>query len=88
MNCVRLKWTRNHNRLDASVDSGKEFGLCPIESLLGMVHVVPCTEITNTLGVNNTYKRKVIEICAPPDRWEGQMYYVNRFFDTSLDMDI
>ncbi len=85
LNCIRLKWTRTHQQVDRDIDSGKEYGLCPLESLLGMVHVVPTAEITNALGVTNKYKKQTLKCCGPTNRWEGELFYVNRFFKTAMN---
>ena len=80
LNCIRLKWSRGHNDLQRDTDSGKEFGLCPITSILGVTHLAPATELLSLLNHNSGFKECIENNLGPSDRWEGELFYVNRFY--------
>ena len=80
LNCIRLKWAWSYNEIEESVDCGKQYGLCHIDSILGVTHLVPAFEILRGLNNNSTYKTAVEKNIGPQDRWEGQLFYVNRYY--------
>ncbi len=80
LNCIRLKWARTHKDIQEDMDSGKQYGLCHIESLMGVVHVLPAMEILRPLNENSDYKASTIRNIGPLDRWEGHLFYVNRYY--------
>ncbi len=82
LGCIRLKWSREHEEQNDGLDRGKVYGLCPIESLLGPVQVVPGAETIRLLDKEKvSFRRKVEERCGPIDRWEGEYYYVNNYYN-------
>ena len=80
LNCIRLKWARAHPEIEKAFDSGKEYALCPIESILGIVQLVRSHWIVSGLKDENIYKKSITQNLGPLHRWEGEMFYVNRFF--------
>ena len=79
LNCVRLVWSRC-NPFSKEMDAGKQYGLCPIESVLGKAFVVPAYGATALLHKDVKNRKVMEETYGPVERWEGKSYYVNRFY--------
>ncbi|MEM9680054.1 MAG: hypothetical protein AAF901_06990 [Bacteroidota bacterium] len=78
LNCIRLCWSKS-NPVQKDRDSGKVYGLCPVDSIEGRIHVVEFSGMLELIDGSNTYKEKVIQKVGPEKRWEGKTFYVNIF---------
>ena len=79
LNCVRLVWSRS-NPYMKGMDAGKQYGLCPVESVLGKAFVVPAYGATALIHNDVKNKKLMEQIYGPVHRWEGKSFYVNRFY--------
>lgn len=79
LKCIKLQWAKSNDR-EEEYDSGKMYGLCPIESVCGRVHLVRGSHITKLLHEDVEICKKVKQYMGNSDSWESEFFYVNRFF--------
>lgn len=79
LDCIRLKWTKA-NELEADKDSGKVYSLIPVDSIIARVHIASNREMLKVMKDDAPYKKAIRENIGPQDRWEGELFHVNKFY--------
>ena len=79
LNCIRLKWDRHGSEEDGK-EVGKVFALCPLDSIRGRVHIVRSNALVELLHDTVPYKKALEEHLQKLTNWQGEMFYVNRFY--------
>ena len=77
LNCVRLQWHRTAG--DNAYYSAPEFGIVPVESIRGRVHIVPADFAMDVIGDHVDRKQKLRYIACEENGWTSRLFYVNRF---------
>ena len=79
LNCIRVRWQRSEGELGKS-SSGKQYGLSPVDSIRGIVHVVPEDMAIPKLSLSVSRRKEYEMLRCGEDGWESRIYYVNRFY--------
>ena len=79
LNCIRLRWQRTEGDFGKST-SGKQYGLSPIDSIRGMVHVVSADMAISKLATSVNRRKEYDRLRCDEDEWPSNIYYVNRFY--------
>lgn len=78
LNCIRLRWHRTQG--DGSYASSREYGLVPVDSIRGRIHVVRGDVGMELVHESLHRKAQLVELCNGELGWPSQMFYVNRFY--------
>lgn len=89
--CIRIRWERATDNEGASfqskkrkrnvLDPGKWFGLTPLESVLGMLPMVPADRDCDFSPFDDSGKKeKVSQLSYRSIPWYDQQFYINRFY--------
>ena len=84
LGCVRLQWEfhddpvsrQEGSKIVESVDPGKWFGVTPVESIVGMLPLVPAEHEIYSKGHRKSNSAHFHEETP----WFKQQFYINRFF--------
>lgn len=79
LGCIRLRWHRTDG-IDGVLSASKEYGLVPVDSLRGKVHIVPADCAMESISESDQRKRALKETCSGEPSWSSQVFYLNRFY--------
>ena len=88
LNCIRLKWSRVNDKLQKNMDSGKEYGLCPISSILGITHLDPMKHLLCLLNSHSDYKQSALKNIGPPTARMGTSFTLTGSTKSSVMISI
>ena len=84
LNCIRLRWQRNEGIVD-KLQPSKEYGLVPVESIRGVVHVVRKDPFLSSLCTGDPRRRACEKLLGDSEDWLSEQFFVNRFMTYEVE---
>lgn len=85
LNCIRLKWQRTEGE-EGTLSCSKQFGLIPIDSVGGLVHIVRADAAMSLISDTVARKKEMADVGGGESGWPSEMFYVNRFYRPKGDI--
>ena len=81
LDCVRLQWQRTNGDEHGHL-AAKYFDLVPVDTIRGVVHIVPADIEIPLMSTHVKRKGEYDELRNGEEGWASELFYVNRFFKT------
>lgn len=85
LNCIRVRWDKIAG-VQSVLSAAKSFGLVPVDSIRGKVHLVPGDTGVELLSRKSIRKKEIESLKDGNDEWTKEMFYVNRFYQNKDEM--
>ena len=73
LNCIRLKWQRTEGE-EGTLSCSKQFGLIPIDSVRGLVHIVRADAAMGLISDTVARKKEMADVGGGESGWPSEMY--------------
>ena len=78
LGCLRLHWQRHEGTVGSTLSS-KQYGLISIDSIRGLVNIVPADVEMGLLHKTNLRRMNFEKLRSGENGWASDIFYVNRF---------